>query len=187
MLKEFNLVAATYRKRENDCISELWFFAKEIGDRRLEASKTGLPSLIVARTSIDPEEFAANAREAILKNPWTFRYLLKLVPIHTVVNAELGEIAEAAVRLAGEKMRPEDTYKVEARIRLSTLQRDEVIDAIASRLSNKVNLGEPDKVIVVEIIGERAGLSVIPPSLIVSVEKLRRIARRRASQERRGL
>ncbi len=186
MLKTFNLVASTYRMRENDCISELWFFARELGDKRLEASRTGLPSLIVARTSLNPEEFVAAARKAILENPWTFRYLLKLVPIHVVVDAELEEIARAALELAREKLGPGESYKVEARIRLNTISRDEIIDAIASRLSNKVNLDSPDKVVLVEVIGGRAGVSVIPPEMIVSVEKLRREARRRASQERRG-
>ena len=186
MLKTFNLVASTYRMRENDCISELWFFARELGDKRLEASRTGLPSLIVARTSLDPEEFVAAARKAILENPWTFRYLLKLVPIHVVVDAELEEIARAALELAREKLGPGESYKVEARIRLNTISRDEIIDAIASKLSNKVNLDSPDKVVLVEVIGGRAGVSVIPPEMIVSVEKLRREARRRASQERRG-
>ncbi len=186
MLKTFNLVASTYRMRENDCISELWFFARELGDKRLEASRTGLPSLIVARTSLNPEEFVAAARKAILENPWTFRYLLKLVPIHVVVDAELEEIARAALELAREKLGPGESYKVEARIRLNTISRDEIIDAIASKLSNKVNLDSPDKVVLVEVIGGRAGVSVIPPEMIVSVEKLRREARRRASQERRG-
>ena len=53
MLKEFNLVVSTYRGRENDCISELWYFLRELGDPRVEASKTGLPGLIVAKTSLN--------------------------------------------------------------------------------------------------------------------------------------
>ncbi len=186
MVKEFNLLAATYRKRENDCISELWYFARKIGDKRLEAGRTGLPSLIVAKTSLDPEEFARAAREAILDNPWTFRYLLKLTPIQRNTKAEIESIVDAVLELAGDRLHPGETYKVEARIRLNTISRDEIIEAVASRIENKVNLDNPDKIILIEIIGEKAGISIIPPEAIVSVERLRREARRRASQERRG-
>jgi tRNA acetyltransferase TAN1 len=75
-------------------------------------------------------------------------------------------------------MLPEETYKVEAKIRLSDLSRESVIDAIASQLKNKVDLTNPQKLIVVEVFGEVAGVAVIPPDLVVSMERLRREARR---------
>jgi len=186
LVKDFNLLAATYRKRENDCISELWYFARKIGDKRLEAGRTGLPSLVVAKTSLDPVEFSMAARSAILENPWVFRYLLKLTPIQRNTEADLDSIVKTALELAGEGLRPGETYKVEARVRLNTMSRDEIIEAVASRIDNRVDLENPDKVVLVEVIGEKAGVSVIPPEAIVSVERLRREARRRASQARRG-
>lgn len=178
MIDEFNLVVATYRQRENDCISELWFFASEIGDKYLDASKTGLPSLIVAKTSMDPEAFTEKIREKLMSNPWYFRYILKVTPVQTTVPATLGDIREAALRLAAERILPSETYKVEAHVRLSELRREEIIDAIASNIKNRVSLEAPDKVIVVEVIGEKAGVGVVKFSSIVSVEKLRREARR---------
>jgi len=186
LVKDFNLLAATYRKHENDCISELWYFARKIGDKRLEAGRTGLPSLVVAKTSLDPVEFSMAARSAILENPWVFRYLLKLTPIQRNTEADLDSIVKTALELAGEGLRPGETYKVEARVRLNTMSRDEIIEAVASRIDNRVDLENPDKVVLVEVIGEKAGVSVIPPEAIVSVERLRREARRRASQARRG-
>lgn len=178
MLKEFNLVVSTYRQRENDCIAELWYFAREIGDRELDASRSGLPALVLAKTSLDPEVFAAKARERILENPWYFRYVLKIVPIQQVVGARIDEIVGAVSRLLEIKMAPTDTFKVEARIRLSELSRGHVIEAVASVIRNKVDLTNPDKVVLVEVIGERAGVSILPTELIVSVERLRREARK---------
>lgn len=178
MLRDFNLVVSTYRNRENDCIAELWYFARELGDKQLDASRTGLPALVVAKTSLDPEYFASKAREKVLENPWYFRYVLKIVPIHVVVESTLEEISRAALTLAASRMSPEETYKVEAKIRLSDLSRESVIDAIASQLKNKVDLTNPQKLIVVEVFGEVVGVAVIPPDLVVSMERLRREARR---------
>lgn len=184
MLENFNLVVATYRARENDAISELWFFASEVGDKSLDASKTGLPSLIVARTSLDPEELTSKMRERILQNPWLFRYILKVTPVQLTVPADLESVKEAALRLAAERLGQGETYKVEVHIRLSELKREDVIAAIAENVKNKVSLEAPDKIIVVEVIGDVAGVGVVRPSSIVSVEKLRREARRAKRGER---
>ncbi|MGC8986775.1 THUMP domain-containing protein [Infirmifilum sp.] len=177
MLEDFNLIVSTYRARENDCISELWFFASELGDRGLDASKTGLPSLIVAKTQKDPEEFVSKMREKILENPYYFRYILKVVPIQVVVPASLQDIKDTALKLANAGLEPNESFKVEVRVRLSDLKREDIIEAIAGNIKNKVNLETPDKVIVVEIIGDKAGISILKPSSIISVEKLRREAR----------
>jgi len=186
MLRDFNLVVSTYRNRENDCIAELWYFARELGDRQLDASRTGLPALVVAKTSLDPEFFASKAREKVLENPWYFRYILKIVPVHVVVESTLEEITKAALTLAASKMMPEDTYKVEVKIRLSDLSRESIIDAIASQIKNKVDLTNPQKLVMVEVFGEVAGVAVIPPDLVVSMERLRREARRARAQSLGG-
>ena len=179
LLDEFNLVVATYRQRENDALAELWYFAREIGDTRFDASKTGLPSLVVARTSLDPEYFVTKAYEKTLGSPWYFRCILKLTPIHVTVEASLENITKAALDLVSQKLGANETFKVETHIRLSELTRDEIINALAGVIPNKVNLDYPDKIVLVEVIGVRAGISVIPPKMIVSMEKTRREARQR--------
>lgn len=174
MLHEFNLVASTYRGRENELLSELWYFLRDLGDPRARASTTGLPGLTVLYTRLDPIRVVEGAAERVRREPWFFKYLLKLVPIELCVPAELETIRHAALELAARKLRSGETYKVEVRKRLTTLSRRELIDAIASGISNKVKLENPDKIVVVEIIGRVAGVAVIEPRHILSVQKLRR-------------
>ena len=174
MLKEFNLVVSTYRGRENDCISELWYFLRELGDPRVEASKTGLPGLIVAKTSLNPLEVVRRLNEILEERPWEFRLLLKIVPVERVVSADLEEISRSAVELAEEKIGRDETYKIAVRKRLTSLSRSEVIESIAPKIDRKVDLTNPDKMLVVEIIGELAGISVVEPCEIFSSQKARR-------------
>ena len=183
MLRNFNLIASTYRMRENDCISELWFFAKDIGDKALDASKTGLPSLIVARTTLDPEFFVKKLREEVLKNPWLFRYLLKIVPVQVNVETEVDVIVNKALELVKEKLQPNETYKIEVKHRLTEISRADIIGKLAPKISNKVKLEEPDKIVLIEIIGDVTGISVIPPELVVSIPKLKRAARLKELKE----
>ncbi len=180
MLKEFNLVASTYRGRENDLLSELWYFLRELGDSEVRASPTGLPGLAVLLTKLDPFYVVEEAARKIASEPWYFRFLLKLVPVEVCVPADLERIRQAALELTSRRLKPEETYRIEPRIRLSPITRNELIASIAPHIPNKVNLDNPDKIILVEVIGSVAGVAVVEPRHIVSVQRIRRAAREEA-------
>ena len=177
-MRDFNLVVSTYRARENDCISELWYLLREMGDERVSATPTGLPGLVLARTSLDPVEVVERMRREAEENPWYFRFILKVVPVQVVVEARVDEIARAALELAERGIGEGESYKIVVRKRLSDLDTREIIGAIAPKLDRRVDLESPDKIIAVEIIGDRAGVSVIRPEHVVSLQRIRRGARR---------
>ncbi len=179
MLKNFNLVVSTIRGREEDCISELWYFLKELNDNNIIVSKTGLPGLILAKTSLDPFYVVHQIREKASENPWFFRFILKIVPIQTTTTSDLEEIKEKALKLAEKYLGKETEYKVTVRKRLTDLRTQEIIGAIAPNISNKVNLEKPSKIIWIEIISNVAGLSILEPDDIVSLEIIRREKRLR--------
>jgi len=176
MLDKFNLLASTYRRRENDLISELWYFLRELGDKEVRASLIGLPGLVVLLSELDPIFVVEKIAEKAVREPWYFRFLLRIEPIEVCVPTDLTEIRRAALELASRKLAASDTYRVEVRKRLTDLKREDVISAIASCLTNKVKLENPDKIVLVEVIGKVAGISVIEPRHIVSVQRVRRQA-----------
>ncbi|RLE76458.1 MAG: hypothetical protein DRJ56_04100 [Thermoprotei archaeon] len=172
MLRDFNLLVSTYRRRENDCISELWYFLREMGDTRVEVSRVGLPGLVVAKTSLDPLEVVRRLRKRALERPWDFRYILKVVPIQRVVPTDLEEIRRVALELSA-GIGEGESYKVDVNIRLSELSRRDVIEAIAPHIDRKVNLTNPDKIIRVEVLGAVTGLSLLRPEDEVSIAKIK--------------
>lgn len=178
LLRRFNLIVSTYRNREDECISEIWYFLNEFGARVVEASRTGLPGLVVINTDLDPLDVIDRMREIAEKRPWEFQYALKIVPIEVVVKADLEEIRKTVLEMCNKRLKKDDTYMVDANIRLSDISRREVIEAIAPYISNKVDLTKPMKVIRVEIIGDLAGLSIIEPKYILSIAKMKRRGRR---------
>ncbi|MEM0042722.1 MAG: THUMP domain-containing protein [Thermofilaceae archaeon] len=177
MLKKFNLLASTYRRRENDLLSELWYFLRDLGDIEVKASPTGLPGLVVLYTKLDPFKVVEEVASRINSEPWYFRFLLKIEPIEVCTQVDLEEIKREALNLAAKKLNLNDRYRIEARIRLSALTRDEVISAIAPNIPNKVDLEHPDKIVLVEVIRDVAGIAIVEPKHIVSVQRLRRAAR----------
>lgn len=177
MLNQFNLLASTYRRRENDLISELWYFLRELGDSELKASPTGLPGLVVLHTAKDPFFVVEKIAEKAVEEPWYFRYLLKIEPIEVCVPTDLTEIQRAALELAAKKLPAHVTYRIDVRRRLTELSKEQIISAIAPNLPNKVNLENPERIILVEVIGRVTGVSVVEPRHIVSIQRARRQAR----------
>jgi len=171
-MKEFNLLISTQRGRENDCISELWYLFREIGDEKAIYEKTGIPGLIIVKSSLNPFEAVRRLREMAEERPWEFRYVLKVTPIEIVVSTDLKEIKEAVTKLK-DKISPQETFRVTVNKRATTLSSMEIIEAAASVINQKVNLKNPDKIIQIEVLGQVTGISIIEPQDILSITKIK--------------
>lgn len=171
-MRSFNLLVSTYRNREDDCISELWYLLKEVGDEQADVWRTNVSGLVVAKTKLDPFKVVSKLEAMAKERPWDFRYVLKLVPIEVLVPTSLEEISKAAGELAERKIAPHESFRVTVNKRITQFKTSELIEAAASKISRKVDLSNPDKIVQVEVIGEATGISVLKPSEIVSIVKL---------------
>jgi len=60
------------------------------------------------------------------------------------------------------------------RKRHTTLSTKEIVETVARNIDRKVDLENPDKMVLIEILGELTGVSVIAPSDVLSVERAKR-------------
>ena len=171
-MREFNLLVATQRGREDDCMSELWYLLREVGDEKALYDRTGIPGLIIVKSSLNPFEAVRRLRELAEERPWEFRYVLKVTPIEIVVPTDLEKIKEAVKDLLG-KIAPNETFRVTVNKRATTLSSREVIEAAASVVDRKVDLKNPDKIVQIEILGEVTGVSILSPLDILSIAKIK--------------
>jgi tRNA acetyltransferase TAN1 len=86
----------------------------------------------------------------------------------------LGEIGVNAAELASTHIGKGESFRITVDKRRSNLRSREIVEEVARRIDRKVNLEEPDKIILVEILGDITGISVIPPEAILSIERERR-------------
>jgi tRNA acetyltransferase TAN1 len=179
LLKDFNLLVSTSRGNERNTCSEMWYLLGEAGDRAAVVERTQVIGLVVARTKIDPVTAIERLRSLLLDRPWEFRYTLKVTPITGTVASDPQGIEEFAVKLA-ESLRKDEKYRITVEKRRTSISGRALIEAIANRIDRKVDLDEPDKIVLVQILGEVTGVSLIPPDKILSVEREKRLA----SQER---
>jgi tRNA acetyltransferase TAN1 len=175
LLNDFNLVISTSRGNEKNTCSEMWYLLGEVGDRGSTIETTSVIGLVVAKTKLDPIKAIRDLRVLLKERPWEFKYTLKLVPIQRVVEAGLDAINGAAVAVA-EGIGKEEKFRITVEKRHTDLSSKTIIDTVAKRIERKVDLDNPDKIVLVEIIGQLAGLALISSHDVLSVEREKRKA-----------
>ncbi|MGP3667584.1 MAG: THUMP domain-containing protein [Candidatus Bathyarchaeota archaeon] len=170
MLEDFNLLVSTRRGEENAACSEFWYLLKEVGDPEPLTDITPVRGLIVAKTSLDPFEVVKKLKSFLEEKPEEFQYTLKVIPIQKVVKTRIEDIKETVKQLA-EKIGVEEKFRVTVEKRHTELDRMEVIKAVAEEIDRKVDLKNPDKILLIEIVGGLTGISVLRPQDILSIVK----------------
>ncbi|MFB3888965.1 MAG: THUMP domain-containing protein [Candidatus Bathyarchaeia archaeon] len=170
MLSEFNLLATTMRGNERQMCYELTFLLKEIGDPAPAADKSGIRGVIVGKTTLNPVEAVEKLRVVLQEKPFEFRYAFRIIPIQKVVRTSLDEIKRAAAELAS-ALDPNETFRVTVEKRFTSIHTRDFIEVVAADIKNKVDLDNPDKVLLVEVLGSWTGVSLLKPSDLLSVQK----------------
>ncbi len=170
MLRDFNLLVTTRRGDEDNACSEIWYLLKEIGDEAAEVDKTGVSGLIAVKSSFNPFEVIAKLREILKERPYEFRYSLRIIPIEKVIRTDLNEISRTATELAS-KIDKNESFRVTVEKRFTKTSSRDIIEAAASNIDRKVNLTNPDKILLIEVIGGLTGISIIKPDDILSTTK----------------
>lgn len=176
VLEDFNLLATTSRGNERQMRYELTYLLKdELGDPEPRVGKTGIRGLVVAKTSLDPYDIIEKFRAMVQEHPYKFRYALRIIPIEKVVPTDLEEIKRAATELAV-NFRENETYRVTVEKRFTDLHSRDLIEAAVTGIDatgneRKVNLENPDKIMLIQVLGGLTGMALIKPNHILAVLK----------------
>jgi tRNA acetyltransferase TAN1 len=170
LLSDFNILASTTRGNERQLRYELSFLFKEAGDNEAKTDKTGIKGLVIAKISFDPIEMISRLRQILQEKPYEFRYSLRIIPVEKVVRTNLEDIGAEAVSLAA-KLEENDTFRVSVEKRFTNIHSREIIETVAANIKNKVDLNNPDRILLIEILGGSTGISLLKPADILSVLK----------------
>ena len=171
MINDFNLVATTSRGNERPMCNELFYLLKEeLGDALAETSKTKIRGLIVAKTTVDPCAAIQKLRAILKERPYEFRYALRILPIERVVPTDLEEIKRVTQELVG-RIGEQETFRVTVEKRFTTLHSKDIVEAAASLIDRKADLENPDRILLIEVLGASTGVSLLKPSDVLSVMK----------------
>jgi len=167
------MLVTTYRHMEKEAHDEINHFLGEFGDKEPEINYSGLAGLLTCRTNLDPLDVIQKIRKIVQDDPWKVRYVLRLIPIDVVVNTDLVDIKNAAKDLAN-KMGNNETFRITVEKRRSSIHSSEIIEGIANEIDRKVSLEKHDWIVMVQVIGNETGISVLKSDQIFSSVKLKR-------------
>jgi len=170
MLRDFNLLATTYRGFERKACFELEYLLGKLGDTDAGINRSGIAGLVAAKTVLDPFEVVKKMREILHDRPYELRYILRLIPIEKVVCTDLSDITNA-VRELGLKIGEKETFRITVEKRFTAMSKLEIIEAVAASIKRRVDLDKPDKVLLIEVVGGLTGLSLTGSDGVLSVLK----------------
>jgi len=170
MLRDFNLLVTTARGNEEDACSEIWYLLGEIGDSAATVDKTGITGLIAAKTAFNPFDVIEKFRDILKQRPWEFRYTLRVIPVEKVVRTELEDIQKTVTELAS-KIGENESFRVTVEKRFTQVSTRDVIETAAANIERRVDLENPDKIVLIEIVGKFTGISILKRNEVFSVMK----------------
>jgi len=169
-----NLIITCQRNLEEPTILEIQNFLERFGDKDAIIEKTVFSGIIQVETKLDIMHLLDNFREIIEDEPWLIKYCSRIIPIQEECESELGKIKDKVLNLS-HIIKKNETYRITVEKRQSSLHTKDIISEIADSLSNKVSLENSDWEIIIQVLRNRTGISIVLPNSILSVKKEKRV------------
>jgi tRNA acetyltransferase TAN1 len=84
-----------------------------------------------------------------------------VIPIERALYTDLKNIEREVENLTMKKIEVNDSFRISVEKRHTSTRSKEIISSIANKLQNKVSLENPDWIILIEIIGNKTGISIL--------------------------
>ena len=169
-----NMIITCQRNLEEPTILEIQNMLERFGDAGPIVEKTIFSGIIQVETELDIMKVLEDFRLVIEDEPWLIKYCSRIIPIQAECESKLDEIRDKVIRLS-DMIKKNDTYRITVEKRQSSLHTSEIISNIADSLSNKVSLENSDWEIIIQVLRNKTGISIIPPNTILSVNRQKRV------------
>lgn len=169
---EYNLIATTDKITMSGASSQLWMNLRAVGDPEPKVNKTHVKGIIQGTTTLDPVEAIVLMREHMRSEIERYDKLYRVMPILSWVNTGIDAIV-AEVLAQKDRIGEDEKFRVTLEKRKTDLRSREVIEAVAEVIDNPVDLENPDWVVLVEIIGNHTGVSIVRDEALFNVQKER--------------
>ena len=167
-----NIVVTSAKGLEARASAEFKEIALLSGSRKLTIERSPYDGIIEVEAE-NPKALINFIADFVKSEPFKVRFIMRLIPIDKVVDTKLEDIVKVVKELSS-AIGEEQSFRITIEARDSPYSDKDLINAIADAVDRKVSLDSPDKIVLIEIFGEYAGVSVVGPNEIVSIQKLKR-------------
>ena len=168
-----NLLVTCARNLETETKNEIGKILDEIGDQESEILNVGMRGILMVNTNIEPSKIIDWVNDKVVEEPWLIRYCLRMIPIQSITETEMSKITKEVIKLK-DVIQQNDSYRITIEKRNTDMSSSEIITEIAKIFPNKVSLNQPDWIVLIEILGNKTGISILKENEIFSLDKAKR-------------
>ena len=170
-----NLIITCARSLESETKNEISKILDELGDQEPEILNVGMRGILMVNTIIEPSKIIDYVKNKMIEEPWLIRYCLRIIPIQMITETEIDKIKQNVIKLK-DTIQKNDSYRITIEKRNTSISSNEIITEIAKIFPNKVSLNQPDWIILIEILGNETGISVLKDEELFSLDKSKRMS-----------
>ena len=170
-----NLIITCARNLESETKNEIGKILDELGDQEPEILNVGMRGILMVNTIIKPSKIIDCVKNKIIEEPWLIRYCLRIIPIQRITDTEIDKIKQTVIKLK-DTIQKNDSYRITIEKRNTSISSSEIITEVAKIFPNKVSLNQPDWVVLIEIIGNETGISILKNGELFSLDKAKRMS-----------
>ena len=170
-----NLIITCARNLESETKNEIRKILDELGDQEPEILNVGMRGILLVNTIIEPSKIIDCIKNKIIEEPWLIRYCLRLIPIQRMTDTEIDKIKQNVIKLKN-TIQKNDSYRITIEKRNTSISSNEIITEVAKIFPNKVSLTQPDWIVLIEILGDETGISILKNDEMFSLDKAKRMS-----------
>ena len=168
-----NLFITCARNLESEAEDEIKKILNGYGDQKPEIYKSNMRGILFVNTNIEASKIIDCVKVKIKDEPWSVRYCLRIIPIQLECDTDIEKIKQNIQKLK-KTIQKNDSYRITIEKRNTDISSKEIITEVANLFSNRVSLDAPDWIVLIEILGNKTGLSILRNDVIFSLEKSKR-------------
>ena len=100
---------------------------------------------------------------------------MRIIPIQSITETNIDKIKQNVIKLK-DSIQKNDSYRITVEKRNTSISTNEIITEVAKIFPNKVSLNKPDFIILIEILGDNTGISILKDSELFSLDKSKRLS-----------
>jgi len=170
-----NLIITCARSLESETKNEISKILGELGDQEPEILNVGMRGILMVNTVIEPSKIIDYVKNKMIEEPWLIRYCLRIIPIQMITETKIDKIKQNVIKLK-DTIQKNDSYRITIEKRNTDISSTEIITEIANIFPNKVSLNQPDWIVLIEILGNDTGISILKDDELFSLDKAKRMS-----------
>ena len=170
-----NLIVTCARNLESETKNEITKILDELGDQEPEILNVGMRGILMVDSKIEPSKIIDCVKNKIIEEPWLIRYCLRIIPIQSMTDTDIDKIKQNVIKLK-DSIQKNDSYRITIEKRNTSISTNEIITEVAKIFPNKVSLNKPDLIVLIEILGDKTGISILKDSELFSLDKSKRMS-----------